>query len=51
MKFKGFFFLSQLLSKPDTKNNQDAFFLFDQVTYICDNKTNQSQKDTHKNWC
>ena len=28
-----------------TKHNKDAF-LFDQVTYICDNKTNQFRKDT-----
>ena len=42
------FFLSQLLSKPDTENNKDAF-LFDQAAYVCDNKTNQFQKDTQKN--
>ena len=45
MKFKEIFFLSQLLSKLSTKHNKDAF-LFDRVTYICDNKTNQFRKDT-----
>ena len=40
-------FLLLLLPKPGTKNNKDAL-LFDQVTYICDNKTNQFQKDAEK---
>ena len=47
VKFKGIFFLSQLLSKPDTKNNKDAF-LSDQVTYICDKKPISSKRTQKK---
>ena len=47
MKVKAIFFLSWLVSKPDIKNDVNAF-LFDQVTSICDSKMYQFQKCTKK---